>query len=162
MENHLFWCFLSKVQYRNKNQNYISNFKFQLINKTQNGILGLGFSRLDINSLSISWYWMIILSSVHVQWKLTCNGNWFWLKVDMGKAFLHNLSMVGKLINQNRKLIKTLFLSSAYSKLSNLFLKQQNSWQFWENLHSQLFVFWGIIAFSGRYLTQRGKTIISL
>ena len=70
--------------------------------------------------------------------------------------------MVGKLINQNRKLIKTLFLSSAYSKLSNIFLKQQNSWQFWENLHSQLFVFWGIIAFSGRYLTQRGKTIISL
>ena len=40
-ENHLFWCFLSKVQCRNENQNYISNFIFQFIKKRKrSGTLG--------------------------------------------------------------------------------------------------------------------------
>ena len=37
-ENHLFWCFLSQLQYRKENQNFISNFIFQFIknkNKTK-------------------------------------------------------------------------------------------------------------------------------
>ena len=34
-ENHLFWCFLSQLQYRNENENFISNFIFQLIKKTK-------------------------------------------------------------------------------------------------------------------------------
>ena len=40
-KNHLFWCFLSQLQYRNENQNYISNFIFQFIKKKKrNGTLG--------------------------------------------------------------------------------------------------------------------------
>ena len=34
-KNHLFWCFLSQLQYRNENQNFISNFIFQFIKKTK-------------------------------------------------------------------------------------------------------------------------------
>ena len=34
-ENHLFWCFLSQLQYRNENQNFISNFIFQFIKKSK-------------------------------------------------------------------------------------------------------------------------------
>ena len=34
-ENNLFWCFLSELQYWNENQNYISNFIFQLMKKTK-------------------------------------------------------------------------------------------------------------------------------
>ena len=34
-----FWCFLSQLQYKNENQNFISNFIFQFIKK-QNGTLG--------------------------------------------------------------------------------------------------------------------------
>ena len=33
-ENHLFWCFLSQLQYRNYYQNFISNFIFQFIKNT--------------------------------------------------------------------------------------------------------------------------------
>ena len=32
-ENHLFWCFLSQLQYRNEDQKFISNFIFQLTKK---------------------------------------------------------------------------------------------------------------------------------
>ena len=32
-KNHLFWCFLPKLEYRNENQNYISYFIFQFIKK---------------------------------------------------------------------------------------------------------------------------------
>ena len=34
-EKHLFWCFLFQFQYRNENQNFISNFVFQFIKKTK-------------------------------------------------------------------------------------------------------------------------------
>ena len=34
-KNHLFWCFLSQLQYRNENQNFFSNFIFQFIKKTK-------------------------------------------------------------------------------------------------------------------------------
>ena len=34
-ENHLFWCFLSQLQYGNENQNFISNFTFQFIKKNE-------------------------------------------------------------------------------------------------------------------------------
>ena len=33
--NHLFWCFLSQLHYRNENLNFISNFIFQFIKKTK-------------------------------------------------------------------------------------------------------------------------------
>ena len=51
-ENHLFWCFLSQLQYRNKNQNLISNFIFQFIkkNKTKrNGTLGTRIIKRKFN-----------------------------------------------------------------------------------------------------------------
>ena len=32
-KNHLVWCFLSQLHYRNENQNFISNFVFQFIKK---------------------------------------------------------------------------------------------------------------------------------
>ena len=35
LKNHLFWCFLSQLQYRNENQNFLSNFIFQFIKKTK-------------------------------------------------------------------------------------------------------------------------------
>ena len=44
LENHLFWCFLSQLQYRNENQNFISNFISQFIKKTN---LYFGYTDLD-------------------------------------------------------------------------------------------------------------------
>ena len=38
-ESHLFWCFLSQLQYRNENQSFIFNFIFQFIKKERNGTL---------------------------------------------------------------------------------------------------------------------------
>ena len=41
-----FWCFLSQLQYKNENQNFISNFTFQFIKK-QNGTLGIRILAYD-------------------------------------------------------------------------------------------------------------------
>ena len=34
-ENHLFWCFLSQLQYKNENPNFISNFISEFIKKAK-------------------------------------------------------------------------------------------------------------------------------
>ena len=52
LENHLFWCFLSQLQYRNENQNLISNFIFQFIKKTRNGTLG---TRIQVDAITSSY-----------------------------------------------------------------------------------------------------------
>ena len=51
-KNHLFWCFLSQLQYRNENQNLISNFIFQFIKKTRNGTLG---TRIQVDAITSSY-----------------------------------------------------------------------------------------------------------
>ena len=43
-ENHLFWCFLSQLQYRHENQNFISNFIFQFIKKNEMALSVHGLS----------------------------------------------------------------------------------------------------------------------
>ena len=40
-ENHLFWCFLSQLQYKNENQNFTINFIFQFIKKNE---MALGYT----------------------------------------------------------------------------------------------------------------------
>ena len=50
-KNHLFWCFLSQLQYRNENQNLISNFIFQFIKKNEMAL----WVRIQVDAITSSY-----------------------------------------------------------------------------------------------------------
>ena len=86
-ENHQFCCLLSQIQYKNENQNFISNFIFQFIKKKKELALWVhGFRWFPVKFLRIPFTEHIQTTSSVVQNKPFAKNVFFSLKKQ--EAFL--------------------------------------------------------------------------